>query len=96
MCIILRPIREKETPLILATFVANADAGLSDSISVRENVAGNENINTFVPPLTIAKNNSIAIGSFVKKVRITKDNTPSMPLSDAHLEGFFFLTYPNA
>lgn len=34
--------------------------------------------------------------SFSKQVRITKDNTPSMPLTEAHLEGFFILSLPHA
>jgi len=33
-----------------------------------------------------------ANGSFYLKVRNTNNNTPSMPLYDAHLGGFFFYT----
>jgi len=32
-------------------------------------------------------------GSFSKKSSFTQDNTPSMPLSDAHLGGFFFYSH---
>lgn len=51
-------------------------------------------INTFVPLLSVLCNTN-STGSFYSKVRITKNNTPSMPLSDAHLEGFFILTPPH-
>lgn len=35
-----------------------------------------------------------AFGSFFNiEVHTTKDNTPSMPLCDAHLGGFFILRY---
>jgi hypothetical protein len=36
--------------------------------------------------------NTASLGlSFIKNVQVTKDNTPSLPLNDAHLEGFFIL-----
>jgi len=41
-----------------------------------------------VPAILLVRS---VFGSFSKKSSLTQNNTPSMPLSDAHLGGFFFL-----
>ncbi len=49
--------------------------------------------NTFVltvPELLTVRS---VLGSFFLASPSTKNNTPSMPLSDAHLGGFFFYTH---
>ncbi len=52
-----------------------------------------KNLYTFVhQPDPGASKNSIT-GPFSAEQYLTKDNTPSMPLSDAHLGGFFFLSH---
>ena len=46
---------------------------------------------TFVPTVPVLLPVRSAYGSFSQTVHITKDNTPPMPLFDAHLGGLFFL-----
>ncbi|GEM_PF-6941664 len=46
---------------------------------------------TFASTVPVLHPLRTAFGSFFKKVLITINNTPSMPLIDAHLEGFFIL-----
>lgn len=54
-----------------------------------KNVANDTFSITFVPISPILHNDIIASGSFSQTVHTTKDNTPPMPLFDAHLGGFF-------
>lgn len=54
-------------------------------------VVNGGNCITFVPTVPVLLPVRSASGSFSKKVPITKDNTPSMPLTEAHLGGFFIL-----
>ena len=44
---------------------------------------------TFAPTVPVLHTIRTACGSFSQVVHITKDNTPPMPLFDAHLGGFF-------
>ncbi len=53
-----------------------------------ENVKKYYTFEATVPELLTVRS---VFGSFSKKSTFTQDNTPSMPLSDAHLGGFFFL-----
>ena len=49
-----------------------------------------KNICIFVPTVPILLPVRSAYGSSTKKVLQTNDNTPPMPLFDAHLGGFLF------
>jgi hypothetical protein len=53
----------------------------------------NKNFYIFVHQILDCVSKNIISGTFLAKHNIIKDNTPSMPLSDAHLGGFFFYTH---
>ena len=67
----------------------------SDVIAHTKNIASDfvicTNCSTFTSTVSVLHTIRTASGSFFKKVFATKDNTPSMPLPEAHLEGFFIL-----
>jgi hypothetical protein len=50
------------------------------------------NVRTFVQQLRISIFQAKPIVSYLD-CNFTKNNTPSMPLYDAHLEGFFFYSH---
>ena len=50
------------------------------------------NVRTFVQQLKISLFQAKIIVSYLD-CNFTKNNTPSMPLYDAHLEGFFFYSH---
>ena len=52
-------------------------------------IVGSQINSTFVITVPVLHTIRTASGSFSKDSFLTNDNTPSMPLSDAHLEGFF-------
>jgi len=45
---------------------------------------------TFAPTVPVLLPVRSAYGSYLKTVLVTNDNTPPMPLLDAHLGGLFF------
>jgi hypothetical protein len=51
-----------------------------------------KNSYTVAPTVSVLHTRRTTGGLFSKKVHKTNDNTPSMPLNDAHLGGFFFYT----
>lgn len=46
---------------------------------------------TFAPTVPVQLSVRFASGSYFKDSLFTNNNTPPMPLHDAHLGGFFFL-----
>jgi hypothetical protein len=46
---------------------------------------------TFAPTIPVLHTVRSAYGSFLKDSTFTNNNTPPMPLHDAHLGGFLFL-----
>jgi hypothetical protein len=53
-------------------------------------IAGNKNQLRFASTVPVLFPVGSATGSFFLKVQTTNNNTPPMPLNDAHLGGFLF------
>jgi len=62
---------------------------MSENKNFVNNVENGNSCITFAPTSPILHNDINAFGLFSTTVLITKDNTPPMPLADAHLGGFF-------
>lgn len=58
-----------------------------------ESIHANDNSIIFAATVLVLHTIKTAYELFFQKVLVTKDNTPSMPLPEAHLEGFFILGY---
>lgn len=58
---------------------------------MRKTIDCTKKLSKFVLTVPVLLPVRTASGSFTKEVFLTQNNTPSMPLNNAHLEGFFFL-----
>jgi hypothetical protein len=54
-------------------------------------IRNNKNIYNFASTVSVEHNIRTAYGSFLEDSNFTNNNTPPMPLNDAHLGGLFFL-----
>lgn len=60
---------------------------------MKQELSISKNLYTFVHRPDPGASKNIITGLFSAEQYLTKDNTPPMPLSDAHLGGFFFLSH---
>jgi hypothetical protein len=63
---------------------------MRNKIILQHEVPFVKNCCTFAPPDPNMNILMLIFGSILKKVLRTNDNTPPMPLSEAHLGGFLF------